>query len=166
MRKYIAIVAAVGAIAAVAVPVSGATTYPVPKPCKVPNVVGKTLSAAESAITKANCQVGSVTAKVDSAKKGNVIAQKPTSGKGPTVNLTVSLGTPAPGAKCTVPNVVGKSLTAASSAIIKANCSVGKITYKTITKGAAGKVTAQKPAAGATGAVGTAVKLTVTKKKK
>lgn len=47
------------------------------RPCIVPNVVGKTLSAAKTAITKAFCSVGKVTMVSSSAAKGVVVTQKP-----------------------------------------------------------------------------------------
>jgi beta-lactam-binding protein with PASTA domain len=166
MRKYIAIVAAAGAMVAVAVPVSGAKTiYPIP--CKVPKVVGKTLPAAEAAIIKANCTIGSVSTKKSlTVPKGNVISQSPTSGKGPKVNLVVSLGNPPPTAKCHVPNVIGKQQAVATALIVKANCAVKKVTTKrsTFTKG---KVLSQRPTGSTTPEpIGFGVSLTVSSGKK
>ena len=68
-----------------------------PPPCKVPNVRGKMLPAARSAITKAQCSVGKVRRKSSNkVKRGRVISQSPKArttlpnlGK---VNLVVSRG--------------------------------------------------------------------------
>ncbi len=65
--------------------------------CKVPNVVGQSQSAAESAITKANCAVGKVTQKPsNTVAKGKVISTSPKAGTshkaGAKVNLVVSTG--------------------------------------------------------------------------
>jgi hypothetical protein len=53
----------------------------VPRPCLVPNVVGKSLQAAKVAIEKAFCSVGKVTTSASSKAKGLVVSQKPTHGK-------------------------------------------------------------------------------------
>jgi beta-lactam-binding protein with PASTA domain len=65
--------------------------------CVVPQVKGKTLSAAKRAITKAYCALGKVTRTFSkSVKKGRVISQRPKPGKtlaaGSKVELTVSKG--------------------------------------------------------------------------
>ena len=75
-------------------------TQPTPPPvarCVVPAVVGKTVPAARSALTKARCKAGRIT-RAYSARvaKNKVIAQSPrartTRAAGATVNLTVSRG--------------------------------------------------------------------------
>jgi PASTA domain len=65
--------------------------------CVVPNLKGKTLKAAEKAITQAHCAVGQVKkGKSSHVKKGHVISQSPTAGKalsrGAKVSLVVSKG--------------------------------------------------------------------------
>jgi beta-lactam-binding protein with PASTA domain len=65
--------------------------------CVVPNVKGKTLAAARSAIRAAHCQLGKVThAHSKTVKKGRVISQKPRKGlklaKLSKVQLVISLG--------------------------------------------------------------------------
>jgi hypothetical protein len=67
------------------------------RPCVVPDVVGKTLSAAKAAIKKAFCSVGKVTTAASSTvPKGRVISQRPPHGKRlkqhTKVNLLVSRG--------------------------------------------------------------------------
>jgi hypothetical protein len=51
------------------------------RPCVVPNVVGKSLSAAKGAIKKAFCSVGKITTVASSKAKGEVVSQKPPRGK-------------------------------------------------------------------------------------
>jgi hypothetical protein len=68
-----------------------------PPPCVVPNVKGKSLSAARRALTKAHCALGKVTKKPSSrVKRGKVISQKPGARKilppASKVALTVSTG--------------------------------------------------------------------------
>ena len=98
------------------------------KSCKVPAVKGKTLAAAKKALKKANCAVGKVTKKASSTvAKGKVISTKPGAGTkhkaGTKVALTVSSGkrgtTTPPKKACIVPNVVGKALAAAKTALKK-----------------------------------------------
>ena len=131
-------------------------------PATVPNVVGQSQSAAESAITAANLVVGSVTTQNDpSVPAGDVISQNPAGGssvaEGSAVDLVVSLG-PAP---VTVPNVVGLSQAAAESAIVSANLVVGSVTTQNDPSVPAGDVISQNPAGGASAAVGSAVDLVV-----
>ena len=53
----------------------------VPRPCIVPNVTGKRLTAAKAAIRKASCSVGKVRMVASSKAKGRVISQSPKHGK-------------------------------------------------------------------------------------
>ena len=63
----------------------------VPRPCVVPNLVGKTLAAANAAIKKALCSVGTVTTTASGKPKGVVVAQKPKHGKRLKQHAKVSL---------------------------------------------------------------------------
>ena len=64
--------------------------------CTVPNVVGKSLSAAKAAITHAHCAVGKISHKASGVPAGLVVSQKPAKGTnvdyGTKVNLVVSNG--------------------------------------------------------------------------
>jgi hypothetical protein len=67
--------------------------------CVVPNVAGKTLAAAKTALANAHCAVGTVTqAASTKVPKGDVISQSPAAGKqlayGSKVSLVVSSGPP------------------------------------------------------------------------
>jgi PASTA domain-containing protein len=80
----------------------GAGSGSVPTPigaskCLVPNVKGKTVGAAETAITRAHCSLGRLLkAKSKHTKKGRVVSEAPAVGKslpgGAKVNLVVSRG--------------------------------------------------------------------------
>jgi len=66
-------------------------------PCKVPNVRGRKLAVARSAITKAHCRVGKVRRKASkTVKRGRVVSQAPRAGRTlpnrSKVNLVVSRG--------------------------------------------------------------------------
>jgi beta-lactam-binding protein with PASTA domain len=65
---------------------------------------------------------------------------------------------------CIVPNVVGKSLSAAKKRITGANCLVGKVSYVLSAKGR-GKVVSQRPKAKSHVAYGTKVSLIVSESK-
>jgi uncharacterized delta-60 repeat protein len=128
----------------------------------VPNVVGATQTAATSAITAANLTVGAITtAASTTVPSGAVISETPAAGTsvplGSAVALTVSSGP----AQVTVPNVVGDTQAAATSAITAAHLTVGAITTATSTTVPSGSVMSQTPAAGTSVAAGSAVALTV-----
>ncbi|GJL57658.1 MAG: hypothetical protein NPIRA03_05150 [Nitrospirales bacterium] len=128
----------------------------------VPDVVGLSQGAAESAITGAGLAVGPITtANHATVPSGSVISQTPAAGAsvaaGSAVSLVVSTG-PAP---VTVPNVVGSTQGAAESAITGAGLAVGPITTANHATVPSGSVISQTPAAGASVAVDSAVALVV-----
>ena len=128
----------------------------------VPNVVGLTQAAASTAITNAGLVVGTVTtASSSTVAAGAVISQNPSGGasvaSGSSVNFVVSSGVSA----ATVPNVVGQTQAAASTAITGAGLSVGTVTTASSTTVAAGKVISQNPSGGASVAQGSAVNFVV-----
>jgi beta-lactam-binding protein with PASTA domain len=128
----------------------------------VPNVVGNTQAAASTAITGAGLTVGSVTmATSATVASGSVISESPVAGtnvaKGSAVNLVVSSGA----AQVAVPNVVGTTQAAASTAITGAGLTVGSVTMATSATVASGSVISENPAAGTSVASGSAVNLTV-----
>src|SRR5262249_21304423 len=92
----------------------------------VPNGVGLPRAAASTAITNAGLTVGTVmTASSTTVPAGSVISQNPTAGTqiviGSAVALVVSTGPP----QVAVPNVVGLTQAAASTAITNAGLTVG-----------------------------------------
>jgi FG-GAP-like repeat/PASTA domain len=68
-----------------------------------------------------------------------------------------------PGAKCVVPNVIGKPLATAKKALKKALCKLGKVSYKPSTKKKKGRVLAESPKAGKKLAANSKVNLTLGK---
>src|SRR5271154_578051 len=128
----------------------------------VPNVVGDTQAAATTAITGAGLVVGTVTmASSATVAVGNVISQMPVAGTsvagGSAVSLTVSSGP----AMVNVPNVLGDTQAAATSAITGAGLTLGTVTMASSATVAAGDVISQMPAAGTSVANSSAVNLSV-----
>jgi beta-lactam-binding protein with PASTA domain len=169
MAKHLARLGTVVALFGLVLALTGAN-YPIPG-CKVPNVQGKALASAETAIIQANCAIGKIsTAKSSSIPIGDVISSSPVAGTshqaGKSVDLKVSIGNPkppVPGKKCKVPDVVKDTLGVAAKAIEKANCTVGKITSAKSKKIKTGHVISSSPTAGTKEASGAKVDLQVSK---
>ncbi|MCE5340065.1 MAG: PASTA domain-containing protein [Planctomycetaceae bacterium] len=125
----------------------------------VPNVVGMTRTAAESAITSAGLAVAISSGFSDTVPAGYVISQEPVAdtsvASGTSVNIVVSLGI-----SITVPNVVGLEQSAAESAITSAGLTVAVSPGFSDTV-LAGYVISQNPAAGASVASGISVNIVV-----
>ncbi|HQL95100.1 MAG TPA: PASTA domain-containing protein, partial [Candidatus Hydrogenedentes bacterium] len=124
-----------------------------PAPVTVPNVVGLTQAAAESALTGAGLAVGTVTESFsETVPLGQVMSQSPASGvsvvPGTAVNLEVSKG-PAPAGDKEVPNVVGMTQAEAGEALVAAELTLGAVTEAFSAAVPAGQVMSQTPAAGA-----------------
>ena len=125
----------------------------------VPSVVGSTQTAATTAITNAGLTVGVVTTAVSTTvAAGNVISQNPAGGTnaapGSAVDLVVSLG-------AVVPNVVGSTQAAATTAITGAGLTLGPVTTAVSLTVAAGNVISQNPVGGTNVTPGSAVALVV-----
>src|SRR6266699_2335350 len=136
-----------------------------PPTVPVPNVVGQTQAAATSAITSAGLTAGTVTMQSSTTvASGSAISESPAAGtseaNGWAVNLVVSSGAPAPG-QVAVPNVVGQTQAAATSAITSAGLTAGTVTMQSSTTVASGNVISESPAAGTSVANGSAVNLVV-----
>ncbi len=141
------------------VPPGSAVTLVVSLGAKVPNVVGLTQAAAETAITGAGLTVGAVTTATSTTlPAGTVISQSPVAesnvAPGTAVTLVVSLGV-------MVPKVVGLTQAAAQTAITTASLRVGRVTTANSASIAVGKVISQNPVAGAKVQAGSAVALVV-----
>jgi parallel beta-helix repeat protein len=59
--------------------------------CVVPNVKGRTLRVARSAIVRAGCRLGTVRSRYSRVRKGRVISQSPRAGRGVAVGLRVDV---------------------------------------------------------------------------
>jgi Domain of unknown function (DUF4082)/PASTA domain len=128
----------------------------------VPNVVSQTQAAATTAINNASLLVGTVTnASSATVASGSVISSNPVAGTqvaaGSAVSLVVSTGP----ASATVPNVVGQTQAAATTAINNASLVVGTVTNASSATVASGSVISSNPAAGTQVAAGSAVNLVV-----
>src|SRR5437762_9304449 len=131
----------------------------------VPNVVGQTQAAATSAITSAGLTAGTVAQQSSTTvASGSVLGESPAAGtsvaSGAAVNLVVSSGAPPP-TPVAVPNVVGQTQAAATSAITSAGLTAGTVTMQSSSTVASGNVISESPAAGASVAKGSAVNLVV-----
>jgi beta-lactam-binding protein with PASTA domain len=125
----------------------------------VPDLVGLTQAAAQTAITAAGLTVGTrTTTNSATVPSGRVISQAPAAGSnvppGSAVALVVSLG-------AKVPNVVGLTQAAAEAAITSSGLTVGTVTTANSTTVPAGTVISQSPTAGTNVAPATAVTLVV-----
>jgi beta-lactam-binding protein with PASTA domain len=130
----------------------------------VPNVVGQTQAAATPSIIAAGLVVGTVTTANSPAPLNSIISQTPTAGSnvapGSPMTLVISIGPGAP-ANVNVPNVVGLTQAAATSAITGASLTLGTVTTQSSATVAAGSVISQNPAADASVAPGSAVAIVV-----
>lgn len=132
----------------------------------VPDVVGQTQAVAQNAIEQAGLSLGSVDeAYSDTVAPGLVISQDPVAAAavapGYPVNLIVSTAIE----PVTVPDVVGLTQSAASSALTGVKLSVGTVTEAYSTTVAAGLVISQDPSAGTSVATGSAVALVISRGK-
>jgi probable HAF family extracellular repeat protein len=126
------------------------------KTITVPNVAGLTQAAASTAITGVDLVVGTVTTQSSSTvASGLVISESPVAGTkvsvGSAVSLVISSGT----SQVAVPNVVGSTQAAATTAITGAGLVVGTVTTQPSSTVASG------PAAGTKVNSGSAVSLVV-----
>src|SRR5205807_5530243 len=124
-----------------------------PAQIAVANVVAQAESKRTNTLTGERISVMAVTMQSSSTvAAGNVISESPTAGtrvaSGSAVTLVVSTGSPGP-AQVTVPNVVGQSQAAATSAITAAGLTMGAVTQQSSSTVAAGSVISESPAAGA-----------------
>jgi len=131
-------------------------------PVTVPNVVGMSQSAATMAIESAGLGFGRITTQTSTTvAAGFVISQNPPVGvqvtQGSAVALVISSGPP----QVTVPNVVGLTQAAATSALQNAGFVLGSVATQASSTVAAGSVASQSPAAGSQAASGTAVNLVI-----
>jgi serine/threonine-protein kinase len=129
----------------------------------VPNVVGKPLAQATSAVTAAGLNLGRVSysgSSVAGIADGSIVSQNPAAGSkvtsGTPVNVVVA------GQQVSkVPDVTGQSLTQATQALQGAGFTLGTVTRVPTSTTAPDTVLSQTPAAGASAAHDSAVALTV-----
>ena len=119
----------------------------------VPNIVGMTESAAETAITSVGLTVGTKKSENSpTVPSGNVISQSPVAGtsviKSSIVTITISLGPEDPTQPVIVPNVIGMTESAAETAITSVGLTVGTTTGESSATIPLGGVISQNPPAG------------------
>jgi serine/threonine-protein kinase len=136
------------------------------KVCKVPQLKGKSITEAESALKAAGCALGKVKQKSsNTVPPGRVISSNPKPGgrrkAGSKVSLTISSGPKSQKPQCVVPNVAGQSVAAAEAAVKKANCTVGKLKQKSSEKVPKDDVISTNPKAGTKHKAGAKVDLVV-----
>jgi PASTA domain len=118
--------------------------------CKVPSVLELSQEEAQTLIRTYGCGLGTVRRMYSkTVLRGRTISQEQAEGtmlppQSP-VDFTVSLGPP----PCRVPPVRGRKLSAAKSAITKADCSVGRVKRVRSRKVKRGRIISQSPKAGA-----------------
>ena len=128
----------------------------------VPNVVGQTQAAAQTALTGVGLTVGTVTtASSATVPAGRVISQNPAAGTGVAAGSAVALVVSSGPAAVSVPNVVGQTQAAAQTALTGVGLTVGTVTTASSATVPAGQVISQNPAAGTGVAAGSAVALVV-----
>jgi hypothetical protein len=119
-----------------------------PPQVAVPNVLGDTQDVATTTLTGAGLSLGTVTQQSSATvPSGEVISTSPAGGTevnlSSTVNLVVSTGP----AQVAVPNVVGDTQTAATSAVTGAGLVLGTVTPQASATIPAGQVISESPAA-------------------
>lgn len=128
----------------------------------VPNVVGLTQAAATTAITGAGLAVGSVTTQSSSTvAAGLVISESPVAGTTVTSNSTVALIVSSGLPQVKVPNVVGLTQAAATTAITSVGLIVGTVTTQFSSTVKAGVVISESPIASTSVISGSAVNLVI-----
>ncbi len=135
-----------------------------PEPVSVPDVIGMTQAAAETAITDANLTVGTVTEEYHATvPAGDVINQHPAFGcsvlPNTAVDIVVSEGPKPVG----VPNVVGTTQNLAEIVITIVGLTVGTVTEEYHGSVPAGRAIRQDPTAGTDVLPGTAVNFVISK---
>ena len=129
-----------------------------------PRVIGLSQAGAEKLINDLGFTVGNVTTGYSNTiPSGSIVSQSVAAGSLINLNTSIDLVVSA-GPQTTlvsVPNVVGMTQAAASSALTSAGLTVGTITQAYSSTVASGSVISQTPVSGASVASGTAVNLTV-----
>jgi serine/threonine-protein kinase len=133
-----------------------------PAPVTVPDVTGQALSAAETAITGAELEVGTITKRTTSEQEpGTVVAQSPDAGSSVKAKSKVELTVAQAPKESPVPNVVGESQALARSTLESAGFKVRTATGQTAEAGQVGNVLRQSPGPGTKAPKGATVTITI-----
>jgi beta-lactam-binding protein with PASTA domain len=126
----------------------------------VPNLVGQTVSAAQTWLTATGLVSGAVTAVFDAAQAGRVIGLQPAAGTEVAVGSTVAMTASRGPATVTVPDLVGGTEASGATTLAGLGLSVGTVTHAFDAR-AAGQVASQSPAAGTVVGAGASVSFVV-----
>ena len=133
-----------------------------PAPVRVPDLMGDTQEAAESAITNAELEVGTVTPKVSTtASPGTVIGQSPAGNSPVSAGTKVALTVAKAPKQVEVPSVIGETEAGATASLSVAGFKVKHETRETSETAQVGTVLAQTPAGGAHARKGATVTIVV-----
>ncbi|HEX5225783.1 MAG TPA: PASTA domain-containing protein, partial [Solirubrobacteraceae bacterium] len=133
-----------------------------PAPVKVPDVVGQTQSAAESALSNAGMLTGTVTQQTSSTQSpGTVLSQSPAGGASARAGGKVNLVVAKAPKEVAVPDVIGETEALATTALSEAGLKAKPVSVNTTDATQVGKVLAQTPSAGAHARRGSAVRISI-----
>jgi serine/threonine-protein kinase len=114
----------------------------------IPLVAGRTRADAEAALRGAGLQLGQVLEQESDRARGTVLSTQPRPGQvvpaGTAVDLVVSAGPP----ELSMPDVVGRDLQDAKSALEQLGLVVSDVTYDSLSTARQGQVLEQQPTAG------------------
>jgi serine/threonine-protein kinase len=131
----------------------------------IPDLTGRSRSAAEEVLRDAGLQLGQVTERASDHARGTVLSTRPAVGQivpaGTAVDLEVSLGP----AELSMPDVVGHDLSEARSTLEQLGLTIGDVTYDSTSTFPSGRVLQQTPVAGAAVLPRTPVSLRVSGKR-
>ena len=134
----------------------------VPGPVLAPNVVNQPLETAASTIAALNLFVGTVTQQPSlSVPAGSIVSQIPPAGQSVPVLTAIDVVLSSGNTTVVVPNGVGMTQAAASTAMTSAGLTLGPVTMLPSSSVPSGSVISQLPLAGAQVAAATTVTLTV-----
>lgn len=134
------------------------------EPIRVPDVVGNPVAVGQMLLARAHLRVGNVGREAASAANGTILRQDPRAGasigQGGSVDLVVSSGPGATIEQTRVPDVVGRPLDDAQSALRDAALQLGRVTRQA-NAASSGTVLRQSPSARSVVASGSSVTLIV-----
>lgn len=127
----------------------------------VPRVVGASQQQAQVLLENAGFDVGDVTQQKGDQPRGRVVASDPAEGETLTLPRTVSLTVSDGPATVALPDLLGRSLGEARSAVEQIGLTVSRVVVDSAAFEEPGTVTGQSPAAGASVPTGSGVRITI-----
>lgn len=127
----------------------------------IPRVVGSSQQQAQVMLENAGFDVGDVTQRKGDEPRGRVVSSDPAEGETVTLPRTVTLTVSAGPATVALPDLLGRSLGEARSAVEQIGLTVSRVVVDSAAFEEPGTVTGQSPAAGASVPTGSGVRITV-----